>query len=348
MNPDPLVLHLQSDLLGNIIAYAADIKKCSENITTQIREIIAARVVGLFMREPDDKYRLLAACPERKSPLLGEERLQPLLSLAATFSQATFLKPGKGEAGLMLADLGMRESFVLPLRVEGESFGMLILLDLLDTQGIDKIFEALQDISGLLSLVFKNSFLYSNMESLVEQQTRALRASELRSQTILQSALDGFWCLDPQGKILEVNDSYCRMSGYSRRELLGMTVAQLEAQQSPEEIADRTCQVLSGQSAYFETTHRRKDGTVFSLEIYSQMLAGSDGKEMFAFLRDISMRKRWRPSAPWPAASPMTLTISSAPFSAMRNWPWMTVRRVQFFRGKYNRFKKPATGRKTW
>jgi len=292
MNSDPLVLHLQSDLLGNIIAYAADIQKCSKNITTQIREIIAARVVGLFMRQPDSKYRLLAACPERNSSLLGEEKIQPLMTLAANLNQATLIEPGKGEIGLLLADLGMRESFVLPLRVEGESFGMLILLDLLDTKGIDKIFEALQDISGLLSLVFKNSYLYSNMESLVEQRTRALRASELRSQIILQSAMDGFWCLDPQGKILEVNDSYCRMSGYSRRELLQMNLMQLEAQESPEEIADKSSRVLSGQSAYFETVHRRKDGTLFSLEIYSQMLAGSDGKEMFAFLRDISERKR--------------------------------------------------------
>ena len=43
----------------------------------------------------------------------------------------------------------------------------------------------------------------------------ALRRSEKRHRTILQTAMDGFWLLDMQGRLLEVNEAYCRMSGYS-------------------------------------------------------------------------------------------------------------------------------------
>lgn len=54
-------------------------------------------------------------------------------------------------------------------------------------------------------------------------QTRANDAtskSEERHQTILRVAMDGFWLMDLDGYLLEVNDAYCRMSGYSEAELL--------------------------------------------------------------------------------------------------------------------------------
>ena len=46
------------------------------------------------------------------------------------------------------------------------------------------------------------------------------RPQMIRYRTILQTAMDGFWLADTQGRLLEVNDAYCRMSGYSARELL--------------------------------------------------------------------------------------------------------------------------------
>ena len=147
-------------------------------------------------------------------------------------------------------------------------------------------------ISGLLSLVFKQSFLYRNMESLVAERTKALWESELRSLDILQTAMDGFLCIDVLGGIIDVNDSYCRMSGYSRNELLKMTVSQLTVKLSQEGFDERIKNILSGRSFRFETTHQRKDGSLMILEISSQLRSGGDGKEIFSFLRDITERKR--------------------------------------------------------
>ncbi len=203
MNLDSLILTLKSDLLANVLEYASDIQKCAESITLQIREMIATRVVAVFERDPTGEYRLLAACPDRKREIFNREESRRLLAIAGRFQKATFLQPGKGGVGRILADLGMKESFVVPLRVGDESFGMLILLDLMDNQGIEQILLALKDVAGLLSLVFKNSFLFRNMESLVDQRTKALQESELRSQIILQTAMDGFWCVDPTGSLIE-------------------------------------------------------------------------------------------------------------------------------------------------
>jgi PAS domain S-box-containing protein len=51
-----------------------------------------------------------------------------------------------------------------------------------------------------------------------------------------------------QGRILDVNDAYCVMSGYTREELLQMRVQGLEAAESAPETADRMQRIMQGES----------------------------------------------------------------------------------------------------
>jgi PAS domain-containing protein len=46
------------------------------------------------------------------------------------------------------------------------------------------------------------------------------RRQELEYRTIIQTMSEGFCILDTDGRFLDVNDAYCRISGYSREELL--------------------------------------------------------------------------------------------------------------------------------
>jgi PAS domain-containing protein len=69
------------------------------------------------------------------------------------------------------------------------------------------------------------------------QVQEALRQSEEQHRIILQTAMDGFWLVDMQGRLLEVNKAYCQMSGYSARELLAMHVSELEAAETSDDIA---------------------------------------------------------------------------------------------------------------
>ncbi|MGC8494203.1 MAG: two-component system sensor histidine kinase NtrB, partial [Syntrophobacteraceae bacterium] len=97
--------------------------------------------------------------------------------------------------------------------------------------------------------------------------------------------------VDQAGKILDVNDSYCAMSGYSREELRGMTVFELEAVEKIEEVEERIRKILEGEATRFETVHFRKDGTSLYVEIGAQRLPGSEN-HIFAFMRNISDRKK--------------------------------------------------------
>ena len=120
----------------------------------------------------------------------------------------------------------------------------------------------------------------------------SLRASEERNRQIIHSSLDGFWRVDTQYRLLEVNDAYCRMSGYSRAELLTMSVPDLEALEAPEEVAARTRRIMASGADRFTTSHRRKDGGIFEVEASIQYRSGSDGGEFVVFLRDVTEKRQ--------------------------------------------------------
>jgi len=291
MSTSTLISHLQEDLLMNILHHSEDIGKCAANITTQIREIIGARVVALFERTPEGSHHLVGSCPERRKDMFENENLGLLKACAGYLEQPVLIKPGEGEIGGLLEVLHMQESFVVPLRVGNESFGFLLLLDIMDTKGINGILTTLKEVSGLLSLILKNSFLFRNLESLVEQRTSELLESEARSWGILQVALDGFWIIDRKGRILNVNSAYCRMSGYSRKELIQMTIQDLETVQTDDEVLAHAKKVLEGEPVRIETVHRRKDGSLLYIDLLAQNLPGSNDK-LFAFIRDITEQKQ--------------------------------------------------------
>ncbi|TXT27403.1 MAG: diguanylate cyclase/phosphodiesterase with PAS/PAC sensor(s) [Gallionellaceae bacterium] len=119
-----------------------------------------------------------------------------------------------------------------------------------------------------------------------------LRSSEERYRQIVQTSMDGFIIADRAGRLLDANAAYCRMIGYTRDELLNMQITDVEAKETPEETARHIREVMAQGAARFETRHRRKDGQVLEIEVSNVFRQDADGGCIFAFLRDISARKR--------------------------------------------------------
>jgi PAS domain S-box-containing protein len=120
---------------------------------------------------------------------------------------------------------------------------------------------------------------------------KAMRESEKLYRRILQTATDGFWLLDLDGCLLDVNDAYCTMSGYSKEELLSMRVSDLEASESHEEVSVHIKKIIDQSGDRFETRQRRKDGSILDVEISVQFQPGGKGL-LFVFVRDITERKQ--------------------------------------------------------
>lgn len=109
----------------------------------------------------------------------------------------------------------------------------------------------------------------------------------------VENSPDAFYLSTTDGRIVHVNQSACTALGYTYAELTAMRTSDID----PGEViqADGTTRIdgvaLSGKRGVFESRHRRKDGTIFPVEVtYSNLSV--DGREYsYAFARDIYTRK---------------------------------------------------------
>jgi PAS domain S-box-containing protein len=114
---------------------------------------------------------------------------------------------------------------------------------------------------------------------------------EEQHRTILRIAMDGFWLLDTQGSLVEVNETYCQMTGFSEQELLTMSIFDLDAAVTADSNTVRLQKILAQGKGRFESLHRRKDGSFFDAEVSIQYQPVAGGR-IVAFVRDITERKQ--------------------------------------------------------
>jgi PAS domain S-box-containing protein len=119
----------------------------------------------------------------------------------------------------------------------------------------------------------------------------ALQDSYCAIKSILETTIDGYWRGDRHGKFIEVNPAYCQMSGYSAEELMGMRISDLEAAESPAETLTHLQRLFEKKSDTFESRHRRKDGSIWNVEV-STSYRDIAGGQFVAFVRDITTRKQ--------------------------------------------------------
>ncbi len=151
--------------------------------------------------------------------------------------------------------------------------------------------EAGQQVGSLVTFVDVTD--RKRAEQSVRESERHLQSQIRRIQLILDTTLDGYLLANAQGRLIDVNPSYCRMVGYSREELLQMSVSQLEAALSPNEIAARIGQILAAGRLRFQTRHQHRDGHAVELDVSISVLdAESDDPRVAAFVRDITQQKR--------------------------------------------------------
>ena len=138
--------------------------------------------------------------------------------------------------------------------------------------------------SAVAWLVARTAKLTRHLESLVEQRRSQYEA-------ILATAMDGFLVVQPDGGIVDVNESFARMLGYTRTELLGMSLRQIEAKEDNQELSRHIETILARGADRFETRHKAKDGHEVDLEVSVTCQAEAPGL-MVAFAREIAERKR--------------------------------------------------------
>ncbi len=216
--------------------------------------------------------------------LILRRTFAPLEQIAATADRITAgesvirMPPaGNGEIGsltrainAMLTSLAQRESQIL------------LLNETLETQVTRRTDE------------LRNAYvsLQDEMEQHERLQREAVKLMQ-RNTILMDTSMDGIHIMDVQGNILDANNAFCRMLGYTRDEVLQLNVADIDMRKSRQELLEEFTAVI-GASAMIQTVHRRKDGQCIDVEISATGEKVDGHAFIFAISRDVTEKERAR------------------------------------------------------
>jgi len=145
-----------------------------------------------------------------------------------------------------------------------------------------------QDEVGTLAEAF------NTMLAQIDHKTRDLISSERRFRTLVDQAVDAFFLHDENGRFVDVNQTACDALNYSREELLALSVADVDGEATPpsHELSQFWHYAEPGAELTLTSHHKRRDGSLFPVEVRLGILEIEGSRYIMAMARDITERKR--------------------------------------------------------
>jgi len=229
-------------------------------------QIIAGQVTELG-------YHPVATCA------YGEEAVETAGKQPCDLALVDLRLAGKMD-GLATASL-LREKFSVP---------SVLITAAPDPKLIERAIES--QPYGYLTKPFTTTVLRLTVEMALQRlhAETALREREEQLEAVLRTSMDSFWILGVDGSMIDVNDAACRMTGYSREELLRMNLFQLEYGRTLAQIAEGIEQLLRVGSTHIERVTRRKDGELRVIDM-SVTCSPPPLRRLYCFGRDITDRR---------------------------------------------------------
>jgi len=136
---------------------------------------------------------------------------------------------------------------------------------------------------------------FNQMSDALRLKMYQLGESEKRYRLLFESAGDAIFILEAEGEqrgqIVAANRAAADMHGYTVEELLQMNIAQLDTPEEGRHVPERVRRMLDGEWVKKEIDHRRRDGSVFPVEISAGLMELENQKFILAFDRDITERR---------------------------------------------------------
>lgn len=229
---------LVTDLLENILPLASHPRECGEYITTRIRTMVGVKIVALMqapITHSDQEYSVVSVCPARYREMLSHPEINEFCRLSETSPSLVKVGPGAlTESNDKRLPAEFNDSIVIPLKSGDEHVGALLLLNLLSTDGLGSVTDALENLSGVIGLIFKNSILFQNLDDLVIERTKELEQEILfrreaertlrRYRHIVANSTDMVALLDRDYTYLTANDAYAQQFNLTVAQITGQTV----------------------------------------------------------------------------------------------------------------------------
>ena len=124
-----------------------------------------------------------------------------------------------------------------------------------------------------------------------KQAEDALRDSERCYKVLFESAGDGIYVHDFDGKMIDSNQAHCDLLGYSREEFLQMKLTDFITPENAALLPERLKMLQDSGHKVFESTHVRRDGARLPIEANCRVIEYKGKPAVLAIIRDISERK---------------------------------------------------------
>lgn len=144
-----------------------------------------------------------------------------------------------------------------------------------------------EEIERDLKLLFPDGDDVRRDEGRIETEKRL---GDNRFNLLVENVADNFFVHDEQGRFLDVNHQVTLSTGFTREELLRMSVADIAEDFDLEWARGVWAQAQPGIASTLYARHRRKDGSAFPVEVRLSCHKDQSGKTFFATVRDISER----------------------------------------------------------
>ena len=159
-----------------------------------------------------------------------------------------------------------------------------------------------EEYVGTVCVVYKDDFIpteedkevlgFITLAIGVEEERRYAEEVNRIAQFAIERSADSVFWISPGGEFLQVNDEACESLGYSREELLEMSVSDIDPNYGADVWPDHWDEVKARKAFTFETLHKRKDGGAFPVEVTVNYLEFQGREYNFARAKNITERKR--------------------------------------------------------
>jgi len=165
------------DILDKVLQLSENPSQFAEFLSHQIREIIGARSVVISIKNKDEKPEIYSVFPKRKKEWANQAAILELAELSFSFDKIQNLDRAvkENQASLILNSLNIDKTIAIPLIAANQVVGSILLIDIMDSFGIDSVIDLLTRLSGIFALIIRNSVLYHNLEEQVETRTSELK-----------------------------------------------------------------------------------------------------------------------------------------------------------------------------
>jgi len=189
-----------------------------------------------------------------------------------------------GPVGLLFVAIFVSRNFTLSMTT------LLNATRALKAGNLDYQTEGLKNEFGELGDSF-NEMAFS-----IKEKIQTIEETQLQYRMLFENAGDAIFILKAEGKdqgrIVSANQAAAKMHGYTVEEILKLKIQDLDDPQNVPEFSARMQRILNGEWVTGEVHHRRKEGTVFPIEISAGLLEFEDKKYVLAFDKDITERKQ--------------------------------------------------------